>query len=89
MDVTPVHEIAARYHLRPSVAARIAKFQPDGIKPGYIVRGLYRKPLSWRRAKKMLQAGREPRGPFRLPDGKVHEWFRHGPYRGPHLVRQS
>jgi len=82
MDATPVHEIAARYHLRPSVAARIAKFQPDGIKPGYIVRGLYRKPLSWRRTKRMMKAGRFPKDRFRICDGRIYDPLLMGPYRG-------
>ena len=55
LPVWPLEELFARRHFTPSVEARIRKLHPDGLEEGSIIRGAFRKPLSWRRAKVLKQ----------------------------------
>lgn len=55
---------------QPAIEARVRRMNP-GFEFGMRVRGRFRTPLSWRRAKRLWQAGRFPKyGSFMAPGGK-------------------
>ena len=68
--IWPIEEMFARRKFSRKVRERIAAFYPDGKEEGSTTRGLFRKPISWRRAKRMAERGRQP-GYFRQKGGKV------------------
>lgn len=57
-----------------TVQSRIRKLNPDGLKEGYLVRGLFFEPMSWRRAKMLKQQGQTPRYFRRKGNGAIHRW---------------
>jgi hypothetical protein len=66
--------------MKPTVQARILRLNADWKGPGYLIRGMFFKPVSWRRVKKHFARSEEspPYSCFRTPDGKV--WW--VPYDG-------
>jgi hypothetical protein len=79
-------ELFDRRPMRAETQARIERLNPDP-KPQFRLRGLWRKPLSWRRAKAQLRAGRELLSPFRGPDGRRHDPFYEGLRRARDIER--
>lgn len=68
--IWPLEELFARQRFTPAIEARIRKLQPDGHEEGSIIRGVFRKPLSWRRAKTLKQRGTLGWRPYRPKGGK-------------------
>lgn len=71
----PIDEVLVRRKCTPSVAERIRKLNGDFIEEGSIIRGLFKKPVSWRRAKIRAECGKATFH-HRIPGGDVWETWR-------------
>lgn len=63
-----IEEFISRHPCKPTVAARLRRLNPN-LKECMMVRGLYRKPLSWRRAKIRMRRNGHCQAPYRAPWG--------------------
>lgn len=57
--------------MKPCVQERLRRLNPEGIEEGTIVRGLWRKPTSYRRAKTIVHRGGPPPWRHYIPGGRV------------------
>lgn len=55
LPLWPIEEMLARRKFSHSVTKRIRHFYPKGKEEGSLTRGVFYKPLSWRRAKRLFQ----------------------------------
>lgn len=74
----PVSAFAKRHRLSAATAERIARLHPDGIEIGCWVRGVFRKPMSWRRAKAKIARGEAVYRDHRIPGGAIYRWWQNG-----------